>query len=175
MKNILIISSSPRKKRKFTNLMWTVQKRCRSKRDQVKMVRIMEQNIGFCRVLLLLEPLFLYNKYQKGGVFWYLHTILYSIRSLVNNAIVCSKSFKWVFFYLDTDISEFWIFWSKELTLTGWRNSKPISSSKIDFFIINNSLSFTCDNAIYFFIIFVWMDKWNIFILLLIKYQSSVL
>ena len=40
-----------------------------AKGHQVKMVRIMEQNIGFCRVLLLLEPLFLYNKYQKGGVF----------------------------------------------------------------------------------------------------------
>lgn len=32
------------------------------------------------------------------------------MRSLVNNAIVCSKSFKRVLFYLNTDISKFGIF-----------------------------------------------------------------
>ena len=69
MKNILIISSSPRKKGNSQILCEQFKKGAEAKGHQVKMVRIMEQNIGFCRVLLLLEPLFLYNKYQKGGVF----------------------------------------------------------------------------------------------------------
>ena len=70
MKNILIISSSPRKKGNSQILCEQFKKGAEAKGHQVKMVRIMEQNIGFCRVLLLLEPLFLYNKYQKGGVFY---------------------------------------------------------------------------------------------------------
>ena len=58
MKNILIISSSPRKKGNSQILCEQFKKGAEAKGHQVKMVRIMEQNIGFCRVLLLLEPLF---------------------------------------------------------------------------------------------------------------------
>ena len=58
MKNILIISSSPRKKGNSQILCEQFKKGAEAKGHQVKMVRIMEKNIGFCRVLLLLEPLF---------------------------------------------------------------------------------------------------------------------
>ena len=49
MKNILIISSSPRKKGNSQILCEQFKKGAEAKGHQVKIVRIMEQNIGFCR------------------------------------------------------------------------------------------------------------------------------
>ena len=49
MKNILIISSSPRKKGNSQLLCEQFKKGAEEKGHQVKIVRIMEQNIGFCR------------------------------------------------------------------------------------------------------------------------------
>ena len=49
MKNILIISSSPRKKGNSQILCEQFKKGAEAKEHQVKIVRIMDQNIGFCR------------------------------------------------------------------------------------------------------------------------------
>ena len=49
MKNILIISSSPRKKGNSQILCEQFQKGAEAKGHQVNIVRIMEKNIGFCR------------------------------------------------------------------------------------------------------------------------------
>ena len=49
MKNILIISSSPRKKGNSQILCEQFKKGAEAKGHQVKIVRIMEQNIGFCK------------------------------------------------------------------------------------------------------------------------------
>ena len=49
MKNILIISSSPRKKGNSQIICEQFKKGAEAKGHQVKIVRIMEQNIGFCR------------------------------------------------------------------------------------------------------------------------------
>ena len=49
MKNILIISSSPRKKGNSQILCEQFKKGAEAKGHQVEIVRIMEQNIGFCR------------------------------------------------------------------------------------------------------------------------------
>lgn len=49
MKNIVIISSSPRKKGNSQILCEQFKKGAEAKGHQVKIVRIMEQNIGFCR------------------------------------------------------------------------------------------------------------------------------
>ena len=49
MKNILIISSSPRKKGNSQILCEQFQKGAEAKGYQVNIVRIMEKNIGFCR------------------------------------------------------------------------------------------------------------------------------
>lgn len=49
MKNVLIISSSPRKKGNSQLLCEQFKKGAEEKGHQVKLVRIMEQNIGFCR------------------------------------------------------------------------------------------------------------------------------
>ena len=49
MKNILIISSSPRKKGNSQLLCEQFKKGAEEKGHQVKIIRIMEQNIGFCR------------------------------------------------------------------------------------------------------------------------------
>ena len=49
MKNVLIISSSPRKKGNSQLLCEQFKKGAEEKGHQVKIVRIMEQNIGFCR------------------------------------------------------------------------------------------------------------------------------
>ena len=49
MKNILLISSSPRKKGNSQILCEQFKKGAEAKGHQVKIVRIMEQNIGFCR------------------------------------------------------------------------------------------------------------------------------
>lgn len=49
MKNILIISSSPRKNGNSQILCEQFKKGAEAKGHQVEIVRIMEQNIGFCR------------------------------------------------------------------------------------------------------------------------------
>ena len=49
MKNILIISSSPRKKGNSQILCEQFKKGAEAKGHQVNIVRIMEKNIGFCR------------------------------------------------------------------------------------------------------------------------------
>lgn len=49
MKNVLIISSSPRKKGNSQILCKQFKKGAEAKGHQVQLVRIMEQNIGFCR------------------------------------------------------------------------------------------------------------------------------
>ncbi len=49
MKNVLIISSSPRKNGNSQILCEQFKKGAEEKGHQVKLIRIMEQNIGFCR------------------------------------------------------------------------------------------------------------------------------
>lgn len=49
MKNVLIISSSPRKKGNSQSLCEQFQKGAEAKGHQVELVRLMELNIGFCR------------------------------------------------------------------------------------------------------------------------------